>query len=118
MGTHPIFESDFDCLTEWFVHQKKNQVVKEIRKLQTSTDLLIRKAPFYRLVKEITDNLRGCPVGLRWQRLGLEALQAAAEAYLTGMFEQANLCALHAKRVTVMPKDMALIQRLKDMQLH
>merc|ERR1711931_453236 len=109
MGTHPIFESDFDCLTEWFVHQ--------IRKLQTSTDLLIRKAPFYRLVKEITDNLRGCPVGLRWQRLGL-ALQAAAEAYLTGMVEQANLCALHAKRVTVMPKDMALIQRLKDMQLH
>lgn len=48
-----------------------------------------------------------------WQSQALMALQEAAEAYLTGYFEDANQCALHAKRVTVMPKDFQLVQRLR-----
>merc|ERR1712126_747757 len=66
MGTHPIFESDFDCLTEGnkmarkkSPPKKKSRVAGEIKKLQRSTDLLIRKAPFCRLVKEITISVRG-----------------------------------------------------------
>jgi histone H3 len=70
----------------------------------------MRKAPFIRLVREICDELTTS--GLRWQRGALEALQEAAEAYLVAMFEDTNLCAIHAKRVTIQSKDMQLARRL------
>merc|ERR1712212_76186 len=124
MGTHPIFESDFDCLTERnkmarkkSPPKKKSRVGGEIRKLQRSTDLLIRKAPFCRLVKEITVSVRGGRECFRYQTLAIECLQTATESYLTHMFEQSNLCALHAKRVTVMPKDLNLVKRLQEMNI-
>ncbi|KAG5183035.1 histone-fold-containing protein, partial [Tribonema minus] len=84
--------------------------LREIRKYQKSTDLLIRKLPFQRLVREIAGNLKG---DLRFQGSAILALQEAAEAYLVGLFEDANRCAIHAKRVTVMPKDMRLSRVLK-----
>jgi histone H3/H4 len=68
----------------------------EIRKYQKSQDLLIRKAPFQRLVREVAEPMQPHP--LRWQSLAIEALQEAAEAYLVGLFEDSNLCAIHAKR--------------------
>eukprot|EP01018_Ginkgo_biloba_P011983 Gb_15586 [translate_table: standard] len=84
--------------------------LREIRKYQKSTELLIRKLPFQRLVKEIAQDLRS---DLRFQTSAVSALQEAAEGYLVGMFEDSNLCALHAKRVTIMPKDMQLARRLR-----
>lgn len=84
----------------------------EIRKFQKSTALLIRKLPFARLVKEITADL-SVGRGMRWQSLAMEALQEAAEVYLIYLFEDANLCAMHAKRVTIMPRDMQLAQRIR-----
>merc|ERR1712168_1318235 len=94
-----------------------SKVMKEIRTLQRSSDLLIRKAPFMRLVKEITISAIGGEE-YRWQGLAVEALQRAAEAYMTSLFEQSNLMALHAKRVTVMPKDVNLVLRIREMNIN
>jgi len=85
--------------------------LKEIRVYQRSTDLLMRKLPFARLVKEIANEQTS--KDLRWQASGLLALQEAAEAHLVGLFEDANLCAIHAKRVTLQTKDMQLARRIR-----
>ena len=82
---------------------------REIRCYQSTTELLIRKLPFSRLVREIA---QGCKTGLRFQPQVIGALQEAAEAYLVGLFEDTNLCAIHAKRVTIMPKDIQLARRI------
>ncbi|CAK7339291.1 unnamed protein product [Dovyalis caffra] len=79
--------------------------LREIRKYQKSTELLIRKLPFQRLVREIAQDFK---TDLRFQSSAVAALQEAAEAYLVGLFEDTNLCAIHAKRVTIMPKDIQL----------
>jgi histone H3 len=84
--------------------------LREIRKYQKSTEFLIRKAPFQRLVREITQGHKG---DLRFQSSALGASQEASEAYLVGLFEDTNLCAIHAKRVTIMPKDIQLTRRIR-----
>ncbi|RWW28394.1 hypothetical protein GW17_00007141 [Ensete ventricosum] len=84
------------------MEKKKND--SEIRKYQKSTELLIRKLPFQRLVREIAQDFKSHAV---------LALQEAAEAYLVGLFEDTNLCAIHAKRVTIMPKDIQLARRIR-----
>lgn len=110
----------------------------EIRKYQKSTELLIRKLPFQRLVREIAQDFKVyllfpkvCQIvvddlfmnvvlisvflqtDLRFQSHAVLALQEAAEAYLVGLFEDTNLCAIHAKRVTIMPKDIQLARRIR-----
>ena len=82
----------------------------EIWRYQKSTELLIRKLPFNRLVREIAQDFK---TGLRFQPQALGALQEAAEVYLVGLFEDTNLCAIHAKRVTIMPKDIQLACRIR-----
>lgn len=84
--------------------------LREIRKFQKSTELLIRKLPFQRLVREIATEFKS---DLRFQSQAVLALQEAAEAYLVGLFEDTNLCAIHAKRVTIMPKDIQLARRIR-----
>ena len=84
--------------------------LREIRKYQASTQLLIRKLPFQRLVREIA---QGFKCDIKWQSTALMALQEAAEAYLVALFEDTNLCAIHAKRVTILPKDMQLARRIR-----
>jgi histone H3 len=84
--------------------------LREIRRYQKSTDLLIRRLPFYRLVRDIAWNFQG---DLRFQSSSVLALQEAAEAYHVGVFEDTNLCAIHAKRVTIMPKDIQLTRRIR-----
>mmetsp|Transcript_9282 Transcript_9282/g.32769 ORF Transcript_9282/g.32769 Transcript_9282/m.32769 type:complete len:121 (-) Transcript_9282:853-1215(-) len=85
--------------------------LREIRKYQKSTELLIRKMPFARLVREIANNIS--PEPLRWTAEALLALQEAAEDVLVHLFEDCNLCAIHAKRVTIMPKDLQLARRIR-----
>lgn len=87
--------------------------LREIKKYQKSTDLLIRKLPFARLVREIVQDDFGTDVSYRWQSMAILALQEASEAYLVHLFEDTNLCAIHAKRVTIMQKDMHLARRLR-----
>ena len=84
--------------------------LREIRRYQKSTELLLRKLPFQRLVREISQEYK---TDLRFQSSAVMALQEAAESYLVGVFEDTNLCAIHARRVTIMPRDMQLARRLR-----
>jgi histone H3 len=84
--------------------------LREIRKYQKSTELLIRKLPFQRLVKELSEYFGQ---NIRFQSAALLALQEATEAYMVGLFEDANLCAIHDHRVTVMPRDVQLARRIR-----
>jgi len=92
--------------------------LREIRKYQKGTELLIRKLPFQRLVREIADDMKildngGSGVGVRFQSTAILALQEASEAYLVGLFEDTNMCAIHRKAVTITPKDMTLARRIR-----
>jgi len=87
------------------------RALREIRQYQNSTDLLIRRLPFARLVREIQQGLSR--QSYSWQASAILALQEAAEAHLVSLFEDCNLCAIHAKRVTIMPKDMQLARRIR-----
>ncbi len=84
--------------------------LREIRRYQKSTELLLRKRPFQRLVRELAQHFRS---ELRFQASAILALQEAAEAYLVGLFADCLLCALHARRVTIAPKDMHLARRIR-----
>lgn len=84
--------------------------LREIRRYQKSTDLLIRKLPFQRLVREIASDYKP---DLRFQGSAIAALQEASESFLVSLFEDCNLCAIHAKRVTIMSKDLILARRIR-----
>lgn len=75
--------------------------LREIRRYQKSTELLIRAAPFKRLVLEVSQNFK---TDLRYQKMAITALQEAAEAYLVGILSDSQLCAIHARRCTVVSK--------------
>ena len=95
-------------------HSPGTVALREIRKYQKTTELLIRKVPFQRLVREIAQDFKQ---DLRFQSTAILALQEAAESYLVGVFEDTNLCAIHAKRVTIMPRDMQLARRIRGERL-
>ena len=84
--------------------------LREIRWYQKSTELLIRKLPFTRLVCEIAQDFR---TDLQFQSSAISALQEASEAYLVGLYEDTNLCAIHSKCVTIMPKDLQLSCKIR-----
>ncbi|XP_007470869.1 PREDICTED: histone H3-like centromeric protein A isoform X1 [Lipotes vexillifer] len=97
------------------VARRRYRVLKEIRTLQKSTHLLLRKNPFGRLAREICVIFtRG--VDFNWQAQALLALQEAAEAFLVHLFEDAYLLSLHAGRVTLFPKDVQLARRIRGIQ--
>lgn len=83
--------------------------LREIRKYQKSTDLLIRKRPFQRLVRQLTS----FNDSLRFQSAALVIFQEAAENFLTCLLEDAYRCAVHAKRVTLLPRDIVLVYKIK-----
>ncbi|RYR41214.1 hypothetical protein Ahy_A08g037608 [Arachis hypogaea] len=99
-----------NCCPTFLMEQFYLFCFSEIRKYQKSTELLIRKLPFQRFVREIAQNFKA---DLRFQSHAVLALQEAVEAYLVGLFEDTNLCAIHAKRVTIMPKDLQLARRIR-----
>jgi histone H3 len=84
--------------------------LREIRRYQKSTDLLVRRLPFQRLVREIAQDFKQ---ELRFQSSAILATQEASEAYLVGLMEDTNLCAIHAKHVTIMPKDIQITRRIR-----
>ena len=85
----------------------------EIRHYQKSSALLIRKLPFQRLVREIAQDFKS---DLCFQAAAILCLQEAAEAYLVRLFEDTNLCVIHAKRVTIMPRDIQLARHIRGEQ--
>jgi len=84
--------------------------LREIRKYQKGNELLIRRLPFQRLVRELAQDIKA---DLRFQSSAISALQESTEAYLVGIFEDSNLCAIHAKRVTIFPKDVQLARKIR-----
>ena len=85
--------------------------LREIRKYQTSTELLIRKLLFQRLVKEVCRDLFNND-DYRFQSTAVLALQEASENFLVSMFDDVNLIAIHGKRVTIQVKDIQIWKRL------
>ena len=96
-------------------HRRKpgSVALREIRLYQRSTHLLIRKAPFARLVKQLLMERHPYGTQFKWQRAAIECLQEACEAYIVCFLADAYLCAIHTKRVTLMPRDIQLIKRLR-----
>lgn len=90
------------------------RALREIRHFQKTTGLLIRKLPFAQLVREIASYMQPEYL-MRWRAEALEALQEAAEEYLVKLLEDANICAIHAKRVTLMVKDIQLARRIRGL---
>ena len=84
--------------------------LQQIRKYQKTTELLIRKLPFQRFLRELMEDIKR---DYRFNSNAVMALQEAGEAYLVSLFEDTNVCAIHAKRVTIMPKDMQLARRIR-----
>lgn len=134
-----MMETAENIYFKWLYHlfcRPGTVALREIRRYQKSTELLIRKLPFQRLVREIAQDFK---TDLRFQSAAIGALQVwnsicemimsllwfykyidflhslqeASEAYLVGLFEDTNLCAIHAKRVTIMPKDIQLARRIR-----
>ncbi|KAM0676601.1 histone H3-7 [Binucleata daphniae] len=87
--------------------------IREVRRYQNSTELLMRKLPFQRFVRNITHQHKA---DLRFQGAALAALHEAIEAHLVSVFEDALACATHANRVTVMLKDINLVSRLRNLE--
>lgn len=95
-------------------HKPGELALKDIKRLRNTTDLQIPKASFHRLVREIT--LAYSPpdgFSIKYQVAALIALQEAAESYLVNLFEDGNRCTTHAKRVTLMPRDVDLARHLR-----
>eukprot|EP00808_Paulinella_micropora_P026450 g50101.t1 len=84
--------------------------LREVSRFQKSTDLLLRKLPFARLIREIAQDFK---TDLRFQSVAILALQEAAEDYLVHLFEDAQVCAIHAKRITVKTNDIRLARRIR-----
>lgn len=98
-------------------HRPGTRALQEIRKFQNSTDFLIPKLPFARVVRELTQRFWSREFAFRYTVEALIALQTAAEAYIVGLFEDGILCATHAKRVTLQVKDIQLAMRLRGRDL-
>mmetsp|Transcript_62208 Transcript_62208/g.196869 ORF Transcript_62208/g.196869 Transcript_62208/m.196869 type:complete len:161 (+) Transcript_62208:1074-1556(+) len=92
------------------------KALREIRRYQKTSELLIPRAPFQRLIREILT--RGPATDLRVTKAAAEALQEAVEAHMVELLDDSNLCAIHARRVTIMPKDMRLAIRLRGYDGH
>ena len=93
------------------VHWRPGTVaLRQIKKFQKSTNLLLRKAPFQRLVREIAADYKD---GLRFASSALAAVQESTESYVVSLLSDTNLCAIHARRVTIMPRDLHLARRLR-----
>ena len=88
--------------------------LREIRKYQKSTELLLRKLPFQRLVREVLGEVTTSTSPIRLQSSALLALQEASEAYMVGLFEDANLACIHAKRQTVQQKDLQFVRKIRQ----
>lgn len=109
-GKHPRSNKKVPSGKKPYRYRPGTVALKEIRKYQKGTELLIKKLPFQRLVREIAQDYKS---DLRFQSSAVAALQEASEAYLVSLFEDTNLCAIHAKRVTIMSKDLQLARRIR-----
>jgi len=114
-----FFRRLFESSKDWKLAQnpiiikkkpRKEKSIQEIKKYQMSSDLIIPKKSFRRVVKNIAKEYGET---IKFSRLGIEALQEATEEFIVGLIEDGNLCAIHANRITIMKKDIALAEKIK-----
>lgn len=112
----PVIQIAQDRTTRKKKHRYRPGTValRDIRRYQKSTELLIRKLPFQCAVRGIAHQIQK---NLRFKPEALIALQHATEAWVVGLFEHTNLCAIHAERQTVMPKDIRLVRQIRGYQV-
>lgn len=91
-------------------HKPGVMALKEIYRYQKSTDLLIKKMPFRRVIRELAREINP---ELRFRSVALQTIQECAENFLVKLCEDSKLVAIHAKRVTMMAKDLLLILKIK-----
>ena len=91
-------------------HKAGTVAKREVKRYQKSTNLLIPKASFARLVREVTESIKK---GMRFTASALESVQTASEEYIVKLLNDANLCASHGKRITIMEKDILLARRIR-----
>eukprot|EP00117_Sycon_ciliatum_P028853 scpid95542/ scgid23098/ Histone H3-like centromeric protein A; Centromere protein A len=101
------------AMKDKLLKRRSTNALKEIRRLQATTQLVLRKLPFARVVREICNNMSLHGIDYRWQGRALECMQEASEAFLIGLFEDSYLCTLHAKRKTLFVQDMQLARRIR-----
>jgi len=90
--------------------------LREIRRMQNTTTLLMLKRPFLRVLRDVLANMADKEArfgGIKFQSIAVCAMHEASEAYLISLFEETNLCAIHARRITIMSKDMQLARRIR-----
>ena len=99
--------------------------LREIRRYQKSTECLIKRSPFQKLIWEISQEYHICSQGpgtlsmqVRFQSTAIAALQEAAENFIVGLFKDVNLFAVNAKRFTIMPRDIRLALRIRGDHYH
>ena len=89
--------------------------LKEIRKMQNSSDLLISKFRMSQVIREITRSVTPAHcTDFRFTSAAIAALHVAAEDHAVRTFEMSNLAAIHAKRVTIQPKDMQFVRKIRE----
>jgi histone H3 len=113
LATKRVFQSEVPRAYRFkkrYRYRPGTVALRQIRRFQKSTGYLLRKIPFQRLVKQLAQEFKS---DLRFQSTAIMALQSAAEAYLVGIFEDTNVCAIHAGRVTINIKDMQLARRIR-----
>jgi len=115
----PLYKSNQQGTPRRRRYRPGTVALREIRHFQKSSDLLIPRLPFSRLVKNIAQDVsKGLGLSdLRFQAAALMALQEAAEAYVVSLMEDTVLCCVHARRVTIMPKDMLLARRIRGEEM-
>ena len=84
--------------------------LRDIRRYQKGTEMLLRKLPFQRLVRELAQVEKE---GIRFQASAVLAMQEATESYMINLFADTCMCAIHGGRVTIMPRDIQLARRLR-----
>ncbi|KAJ1355246.1 centromeric DNA-binding histone H3-like protein cse4 [Parelaphostrongylus tenuis] len=92
------------------------KALRKVRHLQRTTGLIILRLPFQRVVRDVAREVlrkRNINGEFTWQANALLALQEATEVYLACLFDDTNLAAIHARRITIMPRDMQLVRRLR-----
>ena len=112
-ATHGQSANPAGCVKRAHRYRPGTVALREIWKVQKSTELLIPKRPLQRLVKEVDQNYK---TDLRFQSTALVVLQEAAEDYIVGVMEDSVLCAVHGERQTLMAKDMALARRIRGLE--
>lgn len=109
-GKCPRTKPDQTAMKKLHRYRPGTVALREIRKYQKTTEPLIPRAPFKRLVKEVA---RDISPQIRFQQHALAALQEATEAYLVSLFEDTQLLAIHARRQTIKPADIQLARRIR-----